>query len=82
MGSKEAMIYLVGQAPGGEETVQVLPSPVPFSKSQNSETGRKLPRAKRGEQMLSAHSRKLGAQRPAAHSLSHWGPPLALTPAL
>lgn len=65
----------------GKRLFRVLPTPVPFSKSQNSEAGRDVP-TKRSEQMLSAHSRKLGAQRPAAHSLSHRGPPLALTPAL
>lgn len=82
-GAQKKWIYLVDQAPWwGRDCSGSCPSPVPFSKSQKSEAGRKLPTAKRSEQMLSAHSRKLGAQRPAAHSLSYWGPPLALTPAL
>lgn len=37
---------------------------------------RKLPATERSEQVLSAHSRKLEAQCPAAHPLSHGGPPL------
>ena len=39
----------------------------------------KLPTAEGGEQMLSAHSRKLETRHPAAHQLSRRGPPLAPT---
>ena len=66
-------------APGGEETVLGSPPPVPLSRPQKSATGRKLPAAEGGEQMLSAHSRKLGTRHPAAYQLSHRGPPLAPT---
>lgn len=63
----------------GRDCSRSCPPPVPFSKSQNSGTGRKLPAADRSEQMLSAHSRKLEVQHPAAHPSSRWGLPLALT---
>lgn len=64
----------------GKTLFWVLPTPVPFSKSQKSETGRKLSAAENREQMLNAHSWKLETRHLAAHPKSHWGLPLALTP--
>lgn len=64
---------------GGEEILLGPPSPVPSSKPQKSGTGRKLPAAEGGKQMLSAHSRKLETRPPAAYHLSRRGPPLAPT---
>lgn len=60
----------------GKRMFWVLPTPssilcVPKTRD------RKSPATERSEQqMLSAHSRKLETQRPAAHPPSHWGPPL------
>ena len=63
----------------GRDCSGSCPPPVLFLKSQKSEAERKLPAAGGGEQMLSAHSRKLETRPPAAHQLSHRGPPLART---
>lgn len=67
-------------APGGEEIVLGPPLPPNFIlKAPKFRDRGKLPAAEGGEQMLSAHSRKLDTGPPAAHQLSHRGPPLAPT---
>lgn len=76
---RKGFIFWSG-TPGGEKIIWGPAHPQFHSLSpKKSESGRKFPAAEKGEQMLDAHSRKLETQHPAAHPLSQWGPPLALT---
>lgn len=79
-GQNRSGLVLYSGAPGGKESILGPIHPHFYSPSpRTQEMGTRVPAAKGGEQMLSAHSRKQDTPHPAAHKLSHQGLPLVLT---